>query len=142
MIQLFHFQISCSCSVFEVDSKGSIFVYNAGSPGWFVISKGKVRLLPLRSSPLGMTEQASIAKQEVSIDKGDIYFSFIDGYIEGARAIKRLKMALEKEMLSELSNIHEILDAIGEGARLDDDKTLWLLKLSSKASVGRPLLGR
>ena len=76
-------------------------LYNAGSPGWFEFneSSDKGIFLGLRSNPLGVNEDITVATHNLEYVAGTTVFTFTDGYLEGARALKKLIRYLENRMV-------------------------------------------
>lgn len=111
-------------SLFE-DSR--LIFYNAGSPGWFLVHEHSgASYIYLRSNPLGMDPKCQLAAKELTFDGSVLFFTFTDGYLEGARAYKRLTRAVSAIAFADLSHddIHRCLLATGEGHRLEDDMTM------------------
>lgn len=129
ILALFGKQVTCSCSAI-VMRKGSSFIdlYNAGSPGWFLRGQDKIRHVSLRSTTLGMGEELYIAKETLEIKAGEFLFTFTDGYMEGARAFKRLITKLGTiDHVPEIQEMQDMLDDVGSNFRLEDDKSLLVV---------------
>ena len=104
---------------------------NAGSPGWFLVFDDEVSHLSLRSSPLGLKPDNRGVEHSIEIDRNAMLFTYTDGYMEGARASKRLISYIKKQGYSSLSHdsLHQGLLEIGEGFRLEDDMTMVSVKV-------------
>jgi hypothetical protein len=136
IIELFQQQITCSCTAVVLKEGGSIELFNAGSPGWFLKNGPHSRHIPLRSTALGMSMEASFAHQALELSEAAMLFTFTDGYMEGARAFKRLIQRVDQ--LSELPTFRDLatlLDEVGQGFRLEDDRSLLLLHVRPETSV-------
>lgn len=137
ILELFGKQVTCSCSVVVMTRNSmEIDLYNAGSPGWFFRSEGKSRHISMRSTTLGMGTEAYFAHEKLLLTPDSFLFTFTDGYMEGARAFRRLITKLgtidEAPSFEELQNI---LDEIGKSFRLEDDRSLLMVKTRSQAST-------
>jgi hypothetical protein len=139
VLELFGRQVTCSCSA-VVMNEGSLEVelYNAGSPGWFHRSEGKATHISMRSTTLGMDETAYIAREKIQLTPGAFILTFTDGYMEGARAFRRLITRMgATDTAPELNELQDMLDEIGKGFRLEDDKSLLILTTKQKARLKR-----
>lgn len=133
ILAFFGKQVTCSCSAI-VMREGSLKIdlYNVGSPGWFLRGQTKIRHISLRSSTLGMSEEIYIAKETLELSSNEFLFTFTDGYMEGARAFKRLITKLGTlDHVPEIKEMQDILEEVGAAFRLEDDKSL--LVVASKA---------
>ena len=80
--------------------------------------------------------EASFAHQALELSEAAMLFTFTDGYMEGARAFKRLIQRVDQ--LSELPTFRDLatlLDEVGQGFRLEDDRSLLLLHVRPETSV-------
>lgn len=140
VLELFDKEVTCSCSAIVMNQDSlEIELFNAGSPGWFYRSDGKARHISMRSNTLGMGADAYIARETMELTPGSFIFSFTDGYMEGARAFKRLIMKLgTMDVSPEFNELQEILDEVGKPFRLEDDKSLLVIatKVKAKLRVG------
>lgn len=110
---------------------------NSGSPGWFLINEGKkLNYITLRSNPLGLIKDYSGMSKTITLEKNSMFFSFTDGYMEGARAIKQLILSLNKLEFEDITHrsLHDILLRAGTGYRLEDDQTMVSIKSSDDAA--------
>ena len=129
---LFKHEITSTCAAISLRNNGKVTLFNAGSPGWFFVKNTGTEYSPMRSSSLGLSEQLKIEVEDVSIEEELSLFSFTDGYMEGARAFKRLVRQLNKRENIDHDGIHESLDEAGEGFRLEDDRSLLAVKIKPK----------
>ena len=74
-------QISSTFAAAKVKNDGSVTLYNAGSPGWIIVSEDdeKGSFLGLRSNPLGVSMETNSAKKDLEVKKGSTVFTFTDG---------------------------------------------------------------
>ncbi len=133
VIELFGKQITCSLSAIVMKASMEIELYNAGSPGWFFRGEGKSRHISMRSSTLGMSPEAYFAREKLILTPGCFLFTFTDGYMEGARAFRRLitKLGTIDEAPS-FTDLQLMLDEIGRSFRLEDDRSLLMVKTKSE----------
>lgn len=128
VIELFHKQITTSCTAIVLRDTRKVELYNAGSPGWFLKTEGRSRHVPLRSSPLGMSLEATFTKEEITMKDNDFLFTFTDGYMEGARAFRRLITRMNQLMdTPTFVDLQLMLDDVGKAFRLEDDRSLLML---------------
>jgi hypothetical protein len=129
LLELFDKQISSSVTAIAMHRDGHVELFNAGSPGWFLREGGHARYIPLRSSALGVTEENLIAREELHPASDTILFTFTDGYMEGSRAFKRLIQRVDQMELGPvvIEGLQNILDEVGKGFRLEDDRSLLLI---------------
>jgi len=133
VIELFGKQITCSCSVIVMKSSMEIELYNAGSPGWFFRGEGKSRHISMRSSTLGMSAEAYFAKEKLILTPGSFLFTFTDGYMEGARAFRRLITKLGTiDDAPSFTDLQLMLDELGRSYRLEDDRSLLMVKAKAE----------
>ncbi len=107
--------------------------YNAGSPGWFVVGLGSdTNYINLRSNPLGISYGSRVASTDLILDTTKLIFTFTDGYMEGARAYRRLVGAIKTHSFNTMTHdlIHDCLIKTGEGFRLEDDMTMVSIKVA------------
>jgi hypothetical protein len=126
---LFSGQITSTVSAIVLKEGRGFELFNAGGPGWFIGRAGKVEFLPLRSAPLGIFDNPKIVSHELARENVALLFAFTDGYLEGARALKKVaKYYNEISGPSTIEELHAVLLRAGEGARLEDDKTLLTVR--------------
>lgn len=126
---LFNGKITSTVSAIVLIKGRGVKVFNAGGPGWFVGHDRKVEFLPLRSAPLGIFDDLKIVSHDINREDTSLLFAFTDGYLEGARALKRVARYFNDLNRSPtIEDVHEILLRAGEGARLEDDKTLLTVR--------------
>lgn len=136
IIELFGRQITCSCSAIVMKETMEIELYNAGSPGWFFRSEGKARHISMRSSTLGMSPEAYFAREKLTLTPGSFLFTFTDGYMEGARAFRRLITKLgTMDEAPQFTKLQMMLDEVGKSFRLEDDKSLLMVKTKSESET-------
>ena len=124
-----------SCSSIVMKSTMEIELYNAGSPGWFYRGEGKSRHISMRSSTLGMSPEAYFAREKLFLTPGCFLFTFTDGYMEGARAFRRLITKLGSiDEAPSFPDLQMMLDEIGKSFRLEDDRSLLMIKAKRDAS--------
>lgn len=130
LVDLFDAQITTTCAAIALHKSNKVEFYNAGSPGWFSTSKGKCDIHHLRSNPLGLSYTFSPAKKTIQIDTTTTLLTFTDGYIEGARAFRKLmRNLIEKEAYNkDIDFLHETLMKTGEGHRLVDDRSMLIIR--------------
>ena len=130
---LFHFATKVTSTLAGVSlfEDRKVEFYNAGSPGWFLVQKDGISFINLRSSPLGLKENNLGACDSKTLDSKAMFFTFTDGYMEGARAAKRLMHFIKKQDFDALSHdkIHNGLLKTGQGHRLEDDMTMVSVKM-------------
>ena len=119
-------QITSTLAAACVKEDKTITLYNAGSPGWFQFSNqdDKGVFLGLRSNPLGVEFATDSASHDLEVISGTTVFTFTDGYLEGARALKKLIRYLEKQDEYNVDTIHAALEDIGKDYRLVDDRSM------------------
>ena len=123
----FHGKVTTTLASATVYQNYEINFHNAGSPGWFLQQEGEpLKILSLRSNPLGVNRNIEPIHEYVKLDRKSVFFTFSDGYMEGARASKRLMRTLRNIPFAELDHelIHSKVLEVGEGHRLDDDMTM------------------
>lgn len=130
-MDLFEGKITATLNCIVLSEGMHIDFYNAGSPGWFCLSQQQAAIVPLRSNPIGLNRDFTPAHHSLTGQPGMTLFTFTDGYLEGSRAVKRLINALNGNVPSDSRTIHTILMKSGEGARLEDDRTLLAVKVAS-----------
>lgn len=137
ILELFDREVTCSCSAIVMyEQSTKVELYNAGSPGWFYRSTGKARHISMRSNTLGIGTEAYIACETLELTPGSFIFNFTDGYMEGARAFKRLITKLGTMDISpEFVELQDILDEVGKPFRLEDDKSLLVIATKVKAKL-------
>ncbi len=138
VLELFGGQITCSCSVIIINetNSGEVELYNAGSPGWFLKAPDRSRHIAMRSTPLGMDAEAYFAHETLQLPEGAFLLTFTDGYMEGARAYKRLITKLGTlEETPAFTELQLILDDIGKTFRLEDDRSLLLVHPKTHKAV-------
>ncbi|RYZ56160.1 MAG: hypothetical protein EOP07_12980, partial [Proteobacteria bacterium] len=134
--ELFGKQITCSCSAIVMKDSMEIELYNAGSPGWFHRGEGKARHITMRSSTLGMSSEAYFAHEKLTLSPGCFLFTFTDGYMEGARAFRRLITKLgTMDRAPQFTELQMTLDEIGRSFRLEDDRSLLMVKTRTEANI-------
>lgn len=119
-------QITSTLAAACVKEDNTITLYNAGSPGWFQFNKkeDKGLFLGLRSNPLGVKLETNSVSHNLDVISGTTVFTFTDGYLEGARALKKLIRFLEKKDEYNVDMIHDALEDIGKEHRLVDDRSM------------------
>ena len=131
LVVLFDKQITTTCAAISIFSDQRVVFYNAGSPGWFLLKSSGTKYIPLRSSSLGLSEDHEVVSSELVVSEEVQAFTFTDGYLEGSRAFKRLLKYLEAQNEVDVDVVHEALLTVGEGFRLEDDRSLLAVKLSA-----------
>ena len=96
-------------------------LFNAGSPGWFFRENGQARYIPLRSSALGVTEEALLAHEDLRPTAESVLFTFTDGYMEGSRAFKRLIQRVDQLPPGRAAVLGQREQCRGHRARRMDD---------------------
>lgn len=123
---LFLGKVTTTLAVVTIKTNQTLTFYNAGSPGWFLITGQKItEHMALRSSPLGIMDESDFSQQEITLSEDALFFAFTDGYLEGSRAYRKLLRHLKKlEGGMSHQQVHEALIHCGEGHRLEDDMTM------------------
>ena len=136
IIELFGKQVTCSASAIVMKNTMEIELYNAGSPGWFFRGEGKARHISMRSSTLGMSPEAYFAREKITLTPGCFLFTFTDGYMEGARSFRRLITKLgTMDEAPQFSDLQVMLDEVGKSFRLEDDRSLLMVKTKTESDV-------
>ncbi|MFW7380220.1 MAG: SpoIIE family protein phosphatase [Oligoflexus sp.] len=130
LLELFHKQITTTCTMVVLQQNSQLTFYNAGSPGWFLVGEKQIDYLSLRSSPLGINEEFEPSAHQMSKFQDLTMLTFTDGYLEGSRGFRRLQKALSKIESTHLSaeRLHQILDEVGVEFRLEDDRSLLTIR--------------
>ena len=133
MVDLFGCAITSTCAAIVLRKSGIIDIYNAGTPGWVITKDAGTALHSMRSNPLGICSDCSYALQSINLTGNAMVFTFTDGYLEGARAFRKLINKLDQihAFQADSDTIHEILMSSGEGHRLVDDRSLLAIKVAS-----------
>ena len=132
LIDHFSGKITTTLAAIGFDNNKGISFYNAGSPGWFFqIPNQPTRYLTMRSNPLGIDPNTKPFIQKEPVPEKAFIFTFSDGYMEGARGLKRLVRELGKTTFAKLNHdsIHKMVLKVGEEFRLEDDMTMVSVKV-------------
>jgi serine phosphatase RsbU (regulator of sigma subunit) len=128
LVRLFRNQVSSTAAAIVITGE-TITVYNAGGPGWILVKSGDLKFEPMRTNPLGISPSVDI--KPVTLNRKDMValFTFTDGYLEGGRAMRRLAKYFKLYGYpTHVDQIHQALIESGHNARLEDDRTLLLVK--------------
>jgi serine phosphatase RsbU (regulator of sigma subunit) len=124
-----------------VDVSGRLNYANAGHCAPFLVSRdGRLRKLNTSGMPVGMLEDAPVARMEVQLKPGDKVVIYSDGLTDMEDAEGRyfgtegLRTCVRQHLREDARELHEVLrstiDQFSEGGVVRDDITLLVLEYS------------
>jgi sigma-B regulation protein RsbU (phosphoserine phosphatase) len=122
-----------------MDASGRLSYANAGHCAPFLVSRdGRLRKLNTSGMPLGMLEDAPVARVDVQLEPGDKIVIYSDGLTDMEDAEGRyfgtegLRACVREHLREGAAGLHEVLrttiDRFSEGGVVRDDITLLVLE--------------
>jgi hypothetical protein len=134
LLGLFARQVQVSFAAVSLGADGSVEIFNAGEPGFFLASRDGVRELALNATPLGAVPDLEVAHEPVPLGDGDVLFCAGRSLLPDVQGVRRI-LGFFDEVLDFVPTAESVRDEVLRlaAAPARDDQILLVIERRAAA---------